>query len=308
MKIKDYGFDESWKYKYYWQYYDENGEAIHGIITLKGKKYFISDVLVVDEVIDSPEYGIYIADSNGVLQEANKNGWTKVGKYWYYRMNNTFAKNTIWKINNSYYAFDQYGHMYANQAFERKDDDGKVIGYYRASANGSLLRNTSWKDTNGDVYYYDADGIGYEGTHKINGVTCYFEGGKLLKNAAVYDSYGMRYIIDSQGKLKEMASNQWIKVDGIWYYAQNGVILKNTVAKINGKYYGFDVQGRMYENTIFEVNSITYQASKGGALLTNQKYESGNDVYYFDVCGRGYEGRHFVDGKSCYFEKGKIVG
>ena len=83
--------------------------------------------------------------------------------------------------------------------------------------------------------------------------------------------------------------------------------------RINGKYYGFDAQGRMYENTTFEVkdfygNLITYHASKGGALLTSQKYESGNDIYYFDVCGRGYEGRHYVDGRSCYFEKGKIVG
>lgn len=208
--------------------------------------------------------------------------------------------------------------MYADQEIEKinYNNNGAADGtarYYRVSADGKLLRNTSWKDTNGDVYYYDADGIGYEGTHKINGVTCYFERGKLLKNATVYDSYGTRYIIDSKGNLKKMANNQWVEADGFWYYAQDGVILKNTVAKINGKYYGFDAQGRMYGNTTFEVkdfygNLITYHASKGGALLTSQKYESGNDIYYFDVCGRGYEGRHYVDGKSCYFEKGKIVG
>ena len=68
---------------------------------------------------------------------------------------------------------------------------------------------------------------------------------------------------------------RWSDADGFWYYAQNGAILKNTVAKINGKYYGFDAQGRMYENTTFEVkdfygNLITYHASKGGVLLTSQ--------------------------------------
>lgn len=316
MKIYEYGLDYGYgeKYKYYWQYYGENGEWVNGLITLKGKKYFISDSLHTDTIL----YESYIADGNGVLQEVKKNGWSNVGKYWYYRANGTFVTNTIRKIGDAYYAFDDDGHMYTNQEIEKLDYNGSsyVRGterYYRASADGKLLRNTSWKDTNGDVYYYDADGIGYEGTHKINGVTCYFEGGKLLKNAAVYDSYGTRYIIDSKGNPKKMVNNQWVKVDSFWYYAQDGVILKNTVAKIDGKYYGFDAQGRMYENTTFEIkafygNLITYHASKGGALLTSQKYESGNDIYYFDVCGRGYEGRHYVDGKSCYFEKGKIVG
>lgn len=306
IKIKDYDALDD-KTQYYWQYYDGNGKRVYGLITLGGKKYFIGDCLYTDTT-----YKSYIADSNGVLHEAKKDGWYKIGKYWYYRANGVFVTSAIRKIGNTYYAFDYDGHMYENQTFEEQDKYGRTV-YYRASASGSLIRNTSWKDTNGDVYYYDADGIGYEGTRSINGVTCYFENGKLLRNAAVYDSYGTRYIIDSKGNMRKMANNQWSKVDGFWYYAQDGMILKNTTAKINGKYYGFDAQGRMYENTTFVLENfyldkITYYASKDGVLLTDQQYKLGKDTYCFDAYGRGYEGRHWVNGKSCFFRNGKLIG
>lgn len=307
MKIYDWDTYDGDEFRYYWQYYDENGESVHGIFTLHGKQYCISDVLYVNSIVGNS----YAADENGVLKKLNNNAWTKVGNNWFYCLNGSGAKDCIWKIGNQLYGFDWNGRMYANTQFNKRDDNGNIT-YYRALADGRLVRNASWKDTNGDVYYYDADGKGYEGMHKVNGVTCYFQGGKLLRNAAVYDSYGTRYIINSKGIQQKMANNQWVKVDGFWYYAMDGMIQKNTVAKINGKYYGFDAQGRMYDNATFKVsdfygNSTTYHATKGGTLLVGQQYQSGKDTYYFDAYGRGYEGMHFINGKWCVFRNGKMM-
>ena len=69
----------------------------------------------------------------------------------------------------------------------------------------------------------------------------------------------------------------------------------------------------MYENTTFVLENfyldkITYYASKDGVLLTDQQYKLGKDTYCFDAYGRGYEGRHWVNGKSCFFRNGKLIG
>ena len=292
----------------YWQYFDEDGLPVSGMITLKGKQYYLDSKfrLYENRAVWEGINGNYAADENGVLKPLNRNGWTRVGKNRYYCWDGIIQSEKILKIGNEYYAFDEEARMYANQDFTM---NGVT---YRADASGKLLQNTSWKDANGDLYYYDADGAGYEGTHKINGVTYYFEGGKLLKNTAFYDSYGNCYVADSKGNRQSMAANGWKNVDGIYYYAVDGVIQKNTIIKINGNYYGFDADGRMYENVSFQCRNAdgiqgTYYADKSGALRTSQKYQSGKDTYYFDEYGRGYEGVHVIDGKQYQFHGGKMV-
>ena len=292
----------------YWQYFDGDGLPVSGMITLKGRQYYLDSKfrLYENRAVWEGINGNYAADESGVLKPLNRNGWTRVGKNRYYCWDGIIQSEKILKIGNEYYAFDEEARMYANQDFTM---NGVT---YRADASGKLLQNTSWKDANGDLYYYDADGAGYEGTHKINGVTYYFEGGKLLKNTAFYDSYGNCYVADSKGNRQSMAANGWKNVDGIYYYAVDGVIQKNTIIKINGNYYGFDADGRMYENVSFQCRNAdgiqgTYYADKSGALRTSQKYQSGKDTYYFDESGRGYEGVHVIDGKQYQFHGGKMV-
>ena len=104
-----------------------------------------------------------------------------------------------------------------------------------------------------------------------------------------------------------MVNNQWTLVDGYYYYASDGQVVKDDVVMINGKYYGFDEDGRMYDNITFNMYGSTYHAASGGALLTEQQYKSGNDTYYFDRFGAGYEGVHYLAGKRCVFSEGKLV-
>ena len=130
----------------------------------------------------------------------------------------------------------------------------------------------------------------------------------MLKNAAVNDSNAKSYVLDAKGAKHNLANNKWTRIDGYYYYKMDGMVQTNTVAKIDGKYYGFDKNGRMYQNKTFEVYGVTYRASADGSLIVNQQYKSGKDTYYFDLFGRGYEGVHYMAGKRCVFENGKIVG
>ena len=225
----------------------------------------------------------------------------------YYCVNGVVRQGGVYKIDGDLYGFDENGAMYENVTFTSADQNGRGSYTYHALAGGKLAKNMSWKASNGDQYYFDADGKGYEGSHKVNGVTYYFESGRLLKNAAATDSDGKMFILDSKGKKHSMANNKWVKVDGYYYYAMDGTVQKNTIILINGKYYAFDENGRMYDNRTFSLNGITYHATVGGALMVKQQYKSGKDTYYFDLYGRGYEGVHYIAGKHYVFSGGKIV-
>lgn len=292
---------------YGWLYFDDNGQALEGWKTVNGKNYYFErGIMAVNKSLTMEDGALGIADGNGVLKKANRNGWTQVDGYWYYAVNGVAAKNTIRKIGNAYYGFDSDGRMYTNRTFYL-DTEGDNHGMYHAQADGKLVRNGSWTAGNGDVYYFDANGIGYEGSHKVNGVTYFFENGRLLKNAAVKDQFGNLYVVDSKGVQHAMVNNQWTLVDGYYYYALDGRVVKDDVVMINGKYYGFDEDGRMYDNVTFNMYGSTYHAASGGALLTAQQYKSGNDTYYFDRFGAGYEGVHYLAGKRCVFSEGKLV-
>lgn len=291
---------------YGWMYFDENGQAVEDVQTINGKKYyFYGGIMKTNSIEWLGDGSIMIADSNGVLRKANRNGWTKVDGIWYYAVNGIPVKDNLYQIGKAWYAFDYEGRMYTDCNFFM-GGNAETAGTYHAKADGTLLKNGSWKGYDGEMYYFDADGKGYEGIHKVNGVSYWFEDGRLLKNAAVKDADGKLYIVDSKGSQKTMANNQWTKVDGYYYYAIDGEIVKNEVVLINGKYYGFDEDGRMYENTLFGINGKMYHAGKGGAL-TSGKYVSGKDTYYFDMHGIGYEGVHYLSGKRCVFEDGKLM-
>lgn len=305
LKIYDkFDAGDDQKDKTYWMYFDEEGKAVSAfrIITIKGKKYYLSgEGLYVNGALAWRSEGNLAADANGVLHKLSRNGWSKVGEYWYYSLENNAVYSKIRKIGTEYYAFDENGRMYADQEFEMNGN------MYRADTDGNLLRNTSWQDGDSNTYYYDADGVGYEGAHKILNSVYYFEGGKLLKNATMYDTYGNRYVLDSKGVKHTMANNRWVEIDGIYYYAFDGVIQKNTITKINGKYYGFDAQGRMYSDTLFSVNGKTYYAAPGGAIQTGWK-KIKETWYYFKKNGSMVSnGWQKIGGKWYYMDKNGVM-
>lgn len=296
-----------------WMYFDANGKAVIGRQTINGKMYTFdnADFTLKTNRPAADNGKTYIVTSGGTLKEITSNGWSKVDDYWYYFVDGNAVINNIIQIGSALYGFDSNGHMYQNQEFTTYENSNGYFNYYnllyyRAGADGKLIVNGTYQE-NGDVYYYGADGVGVNGYQKLHGVTWFFVNGKQQKDASFCDPDGNYYIADSKGTLFTLEANKWKQVNSHYYYIQNGVLLKDTVALINGSCYGFDSNGRMYSNQTFtDASGNTYHASAGGALLRNRWYSDSTGKYYFDARGIGFEGVHVIDGERCTFSHGKV--
>lgn len=295
-----------------WMYFDGNGKAVNGRQTINKKKYTFYNFVLKTNRPATVNGRTYIVASNGTLKEITSDGWSKIDDYWYYFMDGNAVTSSIIQIGYSLYAFDSNGRMYENQEFSKFDYTNNYLyaqnnTYYRADANGRLIIHDSYHKDN-DVYYYGAGGAAYNGYHKVNGVTWFFINGKQQKNTAFCDNDGNWYAVDYIGKLFALENNKWKQVAGHYYYVKNGTLLKNTVALINGSYYGFDSNGQMYSNQIFtDASGNTYRASASGALLRDRWYSDSIGKYYFDARGIGFEGIHLINDDRYTFANGKVT-
>lgn len=295
-----------------WMYFDGNGKAVNGRQTINKKKYTFYNFVLKTNRPATVNGRTYIVASNGTLKEITSDGWSKIDDYWYYFMDGNAVTSNIIQIGYNLYAFDSNGRMYENQEFSKFDYTNNYLyaqnnTYYRADANGRLIIHDSYHKDN-DVYYYGAGGAAYNGYHKVNGVTWFFINGKQQKNTAFCDNDGNWYAVDYIGTLFALENNKWKQVAGHYYYVKNGKLLKNTVALINGSYYGFDSNGQMYSNQIFtDASGNTYRASASGALLRDRWYSDSTGKYYFDARGIGFEGIHLINDDRYTFANGKVT-
>lgn len=106
----------------------------------------------------------------------------------------------------------------------------------------------------------------------------------------------------------EVTGNSWIPVSisgkTIYFYAQDGVLLTDTIAEINHKLYMFDFDGMMESNTwVTKADGSTYFASKDGSLAVGwcDPYGSNNMDYYFHADGKVAKGATEIDGQYYLF-------
>ena len=98
------------------------------------------------------------------------------------------------------------------------------------------------------------------------------------------------------------------------YQDENGNLLTECVAEIDGKYYGFDSDGRLYMNERFTMDveeddeyvTKIFWASEDGSLYTDcwkEGYyiDGRQQQYYMGSDGACYTGIHTMDGKQYYF-------
>lgn len=104
-------------------------------------------------------------------------------------------------------------------------------GRYYNTGNGNYLANM-WALIDGKYYRFDANGYAY--------VYAWFKD----------NQNNSWYYLGANGEMY----TGWQNVNGIWYYlnpqrgTNYGVMLSNTVAQINGKYYAFNQDGSMISN------------------------------------------------------------
>ena len=111
---------------------------------------------------------------------------------------------------------------------------------------------------------------------------------------------------------QEVLTDGWHQdSDGNCMYVKDGAYLTDTVAEINGNYYGFDYNGIMYTDTYFDLwdsesqRWVYYRAKSDGSLYVNEWYFQDEDShmapYYYGGDAKAYSGLHEIDGTQYYF-------
>ena len=298
----------------YWYYFGEDGQAACGLTQINGSTYYfyISDaggwheynpyhyswyndpsnraLCTVGVVYNEENDTSYLTADEGVATALDTTeGWIYSDNGdTYYLVDGESVLYDVIEDDGKYYGFDKNGKMYKDTAFLIvRDDDGGVR--YHAHEDGHLYAN-EWAQEGDDWYYYFDGGIPHYGFYLINGNYYLFDWrGKMRTNTTYTDySTGNVYEIGDDGvaRLQVLDEDGWVEKDGRYYYAENGSYVKNTVKKIGGVYYGFNTDGRMFDDEAFGIEHRgynedgvydfvvdRYRAKKGGALYTNTWYE-----------------------------------
>ena len=198
----------------------------------------------------------------------------------YYVKNGEIVKYSVIEIDGVYYGFDRDGKMYSNTSFAIGDPGN--ADQYRAKEDGSLYVNEWYQPSepgpgSNSKYYYGADAKRYTGLHTIEGKQYYFsEWGWLYTDETVTAENGKNYYCDADGVAIELPENGWVEISGERFYVKDGEIVKYNIIEIDGAYYGFDWNGKMYSNTSFAIggpgNADYYRAKADGSLYANEWY------------------------------------
>ncbi|MDY5290961.1 hypothetical protein FGO85_03255 [Ligilactobacillus salivarius] len=97
-----------------------------------------------------------------------------------------------------------------------------------------------------------------DGWHIVDGSWYYFHyDGRMASNEFIDDYQNRSYKIDGSG---HYVKNQWIRVNNnTWNYAgKDGILIKNTWAKIGGVWYYFNQGGKMASNELIQDENGNY--------------------------------------------------
>ena len=288
-----------------WYYYREDCSAVEGVYELNGKLYMFTGNRGRLQTNTCQIFnGIwYASDSNGIATVLpTKDGWAKAYGDYYYIQDGAPVYGTVIKSGADYYGFGYDRKMYKSTGFSIYDSEAGESVYYRAGSDGKLLKNTWYQGSLWDrKHYYGADGKAAIGLVTISGKSYLFEAwdnGLVTDQAREY--YDLFLVIDEKG-VATAVEGGWSKCGNKYYYLKEGNFLKDTVEKIGNNYYGFDSDGRMYDNEDFTMWDNVYRAKAGGALYTNAWYYN----YFYHSNAAGAEGLKTLGGKQYFFERGK---
>lgn len=103
----------------------------------------------------------------------------------------------------------------------------------------------------------------------------------------------------------------WNKVDGEWFYWQNGKPVASKGLMINGEYYFFAISGKAYRNTVSYINMpelgyARYGFDESCKMIRDGWFQVHDKWYYFDSNGKGQNGIVTVKGVTYYLTSGEM--
>lgn len=285
--------------------YDSDGNLLHGIKTIDGKKYGFDSaglMLIGNAEINGTDYnflddGTLITgwqyDENGKKFYKNGfllTGWNTIYNKTYYFNENQYAVSGITEIDGENYGFDEKGVLLTG-IFEYQDSK------YHLDENGKVIYG--WSEYNGRKSYSYSDGTLASGWAEIDGETYFFEGDGTIRTGWVDGTY---YRNDNG-----YCVTGWQTIDGNTYYfdSSTGVIAKG-LCEIEGENYQFDDNGILHTGWVTDENGSEIFNSKYGIPANGLENIDGKTYYFID--GIYQTGTVEIDGVSYTFgEDGSIT-
>ena len=309
-----------------WYYVKGDGTLYTGVLNDGGHTYYMNPHMVHNAQIVVTEDGKnYLADKNGYLIEITSDGFYQGedGKVYYVKQGK-LSKKTWESINGDWYYFDENG-VRVNK-FQYVIDGTK----YSFAQDGKMYEN-AWvfSYSTSDFSYAGASGALVKGEQYIDGIWYYFdESYRMVTGAVNYNNQWYLYG-DDGAYVGRINSEGWNYLQGNYYYLINGEMIRGQLLQVDNEYYGFDYQGKMYQNTNEYINGERYYFGSSGAamrgwikvlnqyyygdpddakLITNGKKEIDGATYYFMQDGSMATGETYIDGKWYHFaDSGALI-
>ena len=309
-----------------WYYVKGDGTLYTGVLNDGGHTYYMNPHMVHNAQIVVTEDGKnYLADKNGYLIEITSDGFYQGedGKVYYVKQGK-LSKKTWESINGDWYYFDENG--------VRVNKTRYVIGgiEYSFAQDGKMYAN-AWVPSysSSDFSYAGVSGALVKGEQYIDGIWYFFnENGRMVTGAVNHDEQWYLYG-DDGAYVGRINSEGWNYLQGNYYYLINGEVIRGQLLQVGNEYYGFDYQGKMYQNTNEYINGERYYFGSSGAamrgwikvlnqyyygdpddakLITNGKKEIDGATYYFMQDGSMATGETYIDGKWYHFaDSGALI-
>ncbi len=240
---------------FYWTYTGSDGELYKGWHSIGGKWYYFNEVNGAMAECNKGDNPPYYVDSVPYFFKENSGemltGWINDGSNWYYaRPNGSLYENEWLFSGGKWYYFGNRGAMIYNA-------ENYMIKnvYYSFDSNGVCINPSGTTDL----------GTGWvKKSKRSNEVTWYY--------------------YDEQGK----SLNKWNKIDGRWYYFNDGAAKGRTY--IDRDFYFFNDNCQMvtgwFKYTAPNNNFSWWSyAGSNGVIYTNKWLYQGGKWYYFNADG-----------------------
>jgi len=282
--------DSTW----YWVK-DSTGNLDSGWKQINGNWYNFSPGMKNNTVFYDSEYkAYYVADNSGVCTKLTGNGLKKFANFQVYLTNGVPLVSSWKQIDGAWYYFDdsgmaaQNGLYYINEKAYLFDEGGR-------------LHTSGWLKLNDyDYYYAGGDGIAYTGLKTIGGKQYLFSSWGGLYETGSYYYDGKEYQLNNGAVMFDLESDGWKSYNNQWYYIKNGYVVSDRRMTIDGKEYGFNNDGVMCANGIYEVKWNYYLFGANGVIRTGwQQY---NGKWYYGNTSLYTDGVYEIDSKEYLFK------
>lgn len=286
-------------------YYGAEGKAVtESFCEINGKQYYFDSYGCMLRKSTKVIGGVpYYFDEDGTSYPCTE-GWNLINYNYYYCTDGAFLSNVVREIDGTYYAFGYDSVMLDDTA-------SHINGCYRRARSGGALYVNEWYYDGTYYYYYGEEGKAYQGLKEVNGVQYLFDfDGEMYTNLAT--TYDEKVIIVGADGVATEAVEGWNLVGGCYYYVSGGELYEDVVGLIDGNYYGFDYNGKMYTDTDFNARIKdsesgkyhNFRAKSDGTLYTNTWYlDEYGDYYYYGADAVGATGLQEINGTLYYFSE-----